>query len=69
MKQKEHPLKQYMMTRGWNQAELARYLGVSETMISYVFLGKKSFGKRQALRISSLTKIPLLVLLYGKLHD
>jgi len=69
MEQKEHPLKKYMTARGWNQAELARYLGVSEAMISYVFLGKKSFGKRQAVRISSLTKIPVLVLLYGKAHD
>jgi len=69
MEQTEHPLKKYMRSREWNQADLARYLGLSEAMISCVFLGKKSFGKRQAVRISLLTRIPVLVLLYGKVHD
>lgn len=48
MEKTEHPLKQYMRAQGWNQAELARRLGLSEAMVSCVFLGKKSFGKRQA---------------------
>jgi len=69
MEKEEHPLKQYMKAQGWRQAELARRLGVSEAMVSYVFRGKKSFGKRQAFRISSWTKIPVLDLLYGKNHD
>jgi len=69
MEKAEHPLKQYMKTQGWSQVELARRLGVSEAMVSCVFLGKKSFGKRQAVRISSWTKIPILDLLYGKSHD
>lgn len=68
MTKKEHPLKRYMDARGLNQAELARELGLSETMVSYVFRGKKSFGKRRAARIASQTKIPVLDLLYGESH-
>jgi len=46
------------------QRELSRYLGVSESYLSYYFRGKRKFGKKLALKIHKKTGIPLENLLF-----
>jgi plasmid maintenance system antidote protein VapI len=58
------PLEKYMRDQGLNQAELSRSLHVSESLISHYLKGRRSLGARLALRISQLTGIPVLELLY-----
>jgi len=49
---------------------LARELGISEAYLSQILSGQRSLSKKLAQRISALTGIPVLNLLYpqGDLH-
>jgi transcriptional regulator with XRE-family HTH domain len=59
-------LKKYLEDTKINQHDFAFLLGVSESIISYYLNGKRRPGRDMALRISQLTGIPVLELLYPK---
>ena len=60
------PLKKYLQESGISQHELSLKLGVSESIVSYYLNGKRRPGRDMALRISQLTGIPVLELLYPR---
>jgi len=57
-------LKRWADKQGLNQHEAASRLGISESFLSEVLHGKKTFGVDNALRISRLTGIKIIDLLY-----
>jgi len=63
-------LADYKDKRGLSGRGLARELGISDAYLSQVLSGQRSFSKKLAQRISVLTGIPVLNLLYpqGDLH-
>jgi len=56
----------YMKEKRLTQAGLARKLRVSTALVSYYLNGKRKPGTKVALRISELTGVPVLELLYTK---
>ncbi len=60
-KQKNHSsLADYAKSCGYTtQRELARSLGISESLLSHIKANRRSLGKKTALRISRKTGIPL----------
>ena len=52
-------LKEYMKKKNLSRKELAKKLGITEQYLSFIFSGKRTFGKKTALRISKITGIPL----------
>lgn len=55
-----HSLREYMEQEGIKkQKDLAKKLRISPTLISHVLNGRKTFGKKTALRISEITGIPV----------
>jgi transcriptional regulator with XRE-family HTH domain len=63
-------LADYKDKKGLSGRDLARELGISEAYLSQVLSGQRSLSKKLAQRISALTRIPVLNLLYpqGDLH-
>jgi len=63
-------LADYKDKKGLSGRDLARELGISEAYLSQVLSGQRSLSKKLARRISALTGIPVLNLLYpqGDLH-
>ena len=63
-------LADYKDKKGLSGRDLARELGISEAYLSQVLSGQRSLSKKLAQRISALTGIPVLNLLYpqGDLH-
>lgn len=63
-------LTEYKERHGFTGRELARRLEISEAYLSQVLSGQRTPSKKLAQRISALTGIPVLNLLYpqGDLH-
>lgn len=63
-------LADYKGKNGFTGRELAKHLGMSEAYLSQVLSGQRTPSKKLAQRISSMTGIPVLNLLYpqGDLH-
>ena len=57
-------LKRWADKHHLNQHEAAAQLGISESFLSEYLNGKKSFGAENALRISKLTGISIINLLF-----
>ena len=57
-------LTQYKEKKGLTGRELARELGISESYLSEVLSGQRSLSKKLAQKISGITGIPVLSLLY-----
>jgi transcriptional regulator with XRE-family HTH domain len=64
-------LADYKERKGLSGRELARQLQISESYLSEILSGQRSLSKKLAQRISGMTGIPVLNLLYpqGDLHD
>ena len=63
-------LVEYKEKKGLSGRELAHQLDISESYLSEILSGQRSLSKKLAKRISALTGIPVLNLLYpqGDLH-
>ena len=59
-------LKQYIKKNKMSQADLARAIGITEACVSFYLSGKRRIGRQTALKISAITGIPVLHLLYPK---
>lgn len=57
-------LRQYKEQNGLSGRALAQALGISESYLSEVLSGQSSFSKKLAQRISEITGIPVINLLY-----
>jgi transcriptional regulator with XRE-family HTH domain len=60
-------LKRWADKQDLNQHEAAARLGISESFLSEYLHGKKSFGADNALRISKITGISIMDLLFPKI--
>jgi transcriptional regulator with XRE-family HTH domain len=57
-------LAEYKEKKGLTSKGLAELLGISESYLSEILSGKRSFSKKLACKASEITGIPLLNLLY-----
>ena len=61
---KPRTLREYKENKGFTNPELAKALGTSEIYVSLLLNGKRNPSRKLAQRISALTGIPVLNLLY-----
>jgi transcriptional regulator with XRE-family HTH domain len=61
-------LAEYKEKKGLTSRDLAELLGISESYLSEVLSGKRSFSKKLASRVSEKTGIPLLNILYPEIQ-
>jgi len=57
-------LNDYKNKKGLSNREMAQQLGISESYLSEILSGQKTPSKRLAIKISKITNIPILNLLY-----
>lgn len=57
-------LSEYKAKKGFSSREIARQLEISESYLSEILSGQRTPSKRLAVKISRITNIPLLNLLY-----
>lgn len=57
-------LSEYKAKKGLSGREMARQLGISESYLSEILPGQRTPSKRLAVKISRITGIPILNLLY-----
>ncbi|MHB1702863.1 MAG: helix-turn-helix transcriptional regulator [bacterium] len=59
-----HPIKKYCLENKITQKKLAKKLNISENWVSFIISYKETPSPKLAKRISDLTGIPILTLLY-----
>ena len=57
-------LNDYKNKKALSNREMAQQLGISESYLSEILSGQKTPSKRLAIKISKITNIPILNLLY-----
>lgn len=60
----KNSLSRFLKEKNMTQADLAKKLRVSRSLISFYLSGQRQPGREMARRISNLTGIPVLELLY-----